>query len=72
MIIDIEWHVSSGLVSTLIEDPLTLQKTLIVPSDHLAACKKQGIPTRGNAAGNTKDFTDLSGENDQVPASNHG
>lgn len=66
----IEWHVASGLTMTVIEAPLALQQKLPysdIPADHLAVCKAQGQPTAGNAAGNTKDYFDLTGENRSVP-----
>ncbi|KAK4964486.1 hypothetical protein LTR66_012268 [Elasticomyces elasticus] len=59
----IEWHVTSGLVATMIEAPLELQKTLSIPEDHLQLCKNSNTPASGNAAGNTVNFLDLSGEN---------
>ncbi|KAK2601803.1 hypothetical protein QQS21_004687 [Conoideocrella luteorostrata] len=62
----IEWHMSQGLVMTMIEAPTMLQD-LKIPRDHLAACHAGGVPTKGNAAGNTKDVLDLSGENTSVP-----
>ncbi|KAG4220106.1 hypothetical protein PC116_g31415, partial [Phytophthora cactorum] len=67
----IEWHVASGLrprltphptVATFVEAPLDLQKTLTLPKDHLDACAADNIPTTGNAAANTADFLDLTGE----------
>ncbi|CAJ2511680.1 Uu.00g073050.m01.CDS01 [Anthostomella pinea] len=59
----IEWHVSSGLIATMVEAPLDLQNTISIPSDHLEACAAQNIATVGNAAANTANFLDLSGEN---------
>ncbi|KAI4198922.1 MAG: hypothetical protein LQ350_004987 [Teloschistes chrysophthalmus] len=80
----IEWHVSSGLMATMIEAPLALQQQLSlpqspstspnpqtndnasalpIPPSHLSACTQQGVPIAGNAAGNTLDLLDLSGEN---------
>lgn len=48
----------------MIEAPLDLQASnLTIPQDHLAACAAQSIPTAGNAAGNTVDVFDLTGEN---------
>lgn len=47
----------------MIEAPLDLQKSITIPEDHLAVCASQGLPTAGNAAGNTKDLSDLKGEN---------
>lgn len=57
----IEWHVVSGLIATFVEAPTELQSTLKIPDDHLNACKKLGVPTEGNAAGNTEDLYDLAG-----------
>ncbi|KAI1826942.1 multicopper oxidase [Xylaria intraflava] len=59
----IEWHITSGLLATMVEAPLELQKTIKIPQGHLDACNAQNIPTLGNAAGNTVDFTDLQGQN---------
>ncbi|KAK0626772.1 multicopper like protein, partial [Immersiella caudata] len=59
----IEWHVQSGLMATFVEAPLDLQKSLKVPDDHYAACRAGGVPTMGNAAGNTVDLLDLNGQN---------
>lgn len=50
----------------MIEAPLDLQKTLTLPDDHIAACKAGDTPYAGNAAGNTKDLLDLSGQNKAV------
>ncbi|KAI8948498.1 Cupredoxin [Xylaria longipes] len=59
----IEWHVTSGLIATMIEAPLALQQTLTIPQDHLDVCAAQQIATTGNAAGNTVGFTNLEGQN---------
>ncbi|OMP82929.1 Iron transport multicopper oxidase FET3 [Diplodia seriata] len=61
----IEWHVASGLIATMISAPLDLQSSLSnnIPADHWRACSAAGTPTAGNAAGNTVDYLDLSGEN---------
>ena len=45
----------------MIEAPTALQNSLAVPQDHFDACKAQNIPIVGNAAGNDKDFLDLTG-----------
>ncbi|KAF7558345.1 hypothetical protein G7046_g5811 [Stylonectria norvegica] len=60
----IEWHVMSGLIATFVEDPLELQKTLSIPEDHLKACSAANMPTKGNAAANTEDYLDLTGQNE--------
>lgn len=61
----IEWHVASGLTATMIERPLDIQRQLSgkIPEDHLKVCEAGSVPTAGNAAGNTRDLLDLSGEN---------
>ncbi|KAH0525281.1 hypothetical protein TsFJ059_007670 [Trichoderma semiorbis] len=59
----IEWHVASGLLATFVEAPLEIQKQFTIPDDHLAVCDAAGTPSKGNAAANTVDFLDLSGEN---------
>lgn len=63
----IEWHTSTGLISTLVEAPLDLQSSLKVPEDHFKVCQAQAIPTAGNAAGNTVDLFDLTGEDAPPP-----
>lgn len=59
----IEWHVDSGLTATMIEAPLELQASLVIPQDHIDACNIDGTPVKGNAAGNTVNLLDLTGEN---------
>ncbi|KAF2216219.1 hypothetical protein CERZMDRAFT_81369 [Cercospora zeae-maydis SCOH1-5] len=61
----LEWHLATGLVATMVEAPLTLQETLTVPQNHYDACSAAvpPVPFAGNAAGNTKDALDLTGQN---------
>ncbi|PQE29797.1 multicopper oxidase protein [Rutstroemia sp. NJR-2017a WRK4] len=59
----IEWHVNQGLIATMIEAPLELQKSLVIPESHIKACQAGGISYTGNAAGNTVDLLDLKGAN---------
>jgi iron transport multicopper oxidase len=40
-----------------------MQKSLNIPKDHYEACKTLGVPTAGNAAGNTVNPYDLTGAN---------
>lgn len=47
----------------MIEAPEELQKSLVIPQEHLQVCREQGLPTSGNAAGNTKALLDLTGAN---------
>ncbi|KAK3939678.1 Cupredoxin [Diplogelasinospora grovesii] len=64
----IEWHVEAGLTATMIVAPDQMQSrssTIHIPGDHVDACRRQGIPTQGNAAGNTQDFLNLTGANTQ-------
>ncbi|CAI4212785.1 unnamed protein product [Parascedosporium putredinis] len=63
----IEWHVVSGLVATFIEAPEQLQEMVTIPKDHLRACADGNVPTKGNAAGHTRDLLDLSGQNTPPP-----
>lgn len=54
----------AGLTATIIEAPQDIQEQQpSIPSDMLAICRSQDIPTAGNAAGNTKDFLNLTGAN---------
>ena len=63
----IEWHMDSGLAATMIEAPAVLQNQTTIPEDFMNACSVGGIQTSGNAAGNTEDFLDLTGQNKMVP-----
>ncbi|ANB12409.1 ferroxidase FET3 [Sugiyamaella lignohabitans] len=63
----IEWHLFQGLALVLVEAPVQLQQTLQIPDDHYAVCDKVNVSSKGNAAGNSIDFFDLSGQNKQVP-----
>ncbi|KAE8367391.1 Cupredoxin [Aspergillus caelatus] len=62
----IEWHMDAGLAVVLVEAPLDLQQTLTIPEDHWQACDASNTLKRGNAAGNTEDFYDLTGANTSV------
>jgi len=64
-----EWHITAGLTVTFIEAPIQLQSQSI-SAQSLANCKAQGVPTAGNAAGNTKNHFDLTGANTQLPPLN--
>ena len=60
----IEWHVEAGLTATFIEAPTQLQALkLYIPVSHRDVCTAQGIPMKGNAAGNTANYGDLTGAN---------
>jgi len=59
----IEWHVDQGLIATMVEAPLDIQKSLTLPQDHIDACSVGNVPHAGNAAANTVDYLDLRGQN---------
>ncbi|SCU85732.1 LADA_0D09296g1_1 [Lachancea dasiensis] len=63
----IEWHLTQGLAIVLIEDPLSIQAShgQQLTDNHKNVCKNVGIPTKGNAAGNSQDYMNLAGENVQ-------
>ncbi|KAK9320654.1 multicopper oxidase-domain-containing protein [Lipomyces orientalis] len=58
----IEWHLQQGLALTLVEAPAEIQAQQVIPDDHYAACKAGGYAYEGNAAGNTVNLFDLTGE----------
>ena len=68
-----EWHVEAGLTLTFIEAPTQLKaQGLYIPTSHKDVCAAQGIAMKGNAAGNKKNFLDLTGENTSPPLQNWG
>jgi iron transport multicopper oxidase len=67
-----EWHVGMGLSATIIEAPDRIQRTITIPQNHILACNAQCLPTRGNAAGNTVNHTDLTGANIAPPTAPKG
>jgi iron transport multicopper oxidase len=54
---------ASGLAVVMVEAPLELQSSLQVPKNHYDVCAAGNTPVVGNAAGNTKDYLDLTGAN---------
>lgn len=60
-----EWHIEGGLTATIIEAPEELQRSQkVIPPGMGQICNSQGIPMTGNAAGNSKDYLNLTGQND--------
>ncbi|MCJ1393552.1 hypothetical protein MMC18_006427 [Xylographa bjoerkii] len=55
----IEWHVEAGLSATMVEAPEVLQAQQRIPPEGFETCVSDGVPTRGNAVGNTVDWLDL-------------
>ncbi|KAJ5647213.1 Multicopper oxidasetype 2 [Penicillium lividum] len=67
----VEWHVSAGLMATIIEAPETFpQSENPPPQSHYNVCAAYPNPISGNAAG--KNGLDLSGANTNVPTEEHG
>ncbi|PMD53154.1 multicopper oxidase [Hyaloscypha bicolor E] len=65
----LEWHVEAGLTATFIEAPTQLQALkLYIPVSHRTVCANQSIAMKGNAAGNTADYTNMNGQNTLVSA----
>ncbi|KAK4995558.1 hypothetical protein LTR66_004652 [Elasticomyces elasticus] len=58
-----DWHAELGLAMTLIEAPKQLQSTQSINPAMAFLCKAQGIPTAGNAGGNTVNWLDMSNAN---------
>ncbi|CAI4695601.1 AVN_HP_G0082750.mRNA.1.CDS.1 [Saccharomyces cerevisiae] len=63
----IEWHLLQGLGLVLVEDPFGIQDahSQQISENHLEVCQSCSVATEGNAAANTLDLTDLTGENVQ-------
>ncbi|AMD20886.1 HDR144Wp [Eremothecium sinecaudum] len=66
----IEWHMMQGLSLTLVEAPLDIQNTASqqLTDSSLGVCANVGMRHLGNAAGNSDDIFDLTGENVQAKA----
>ncbi|KAJ9634398.1 ferroxidase fet3 [Knufia peltigerae] len=64
----IDWHLEQGLALVMIEAPEDIQETHKIPQQQYDICRAAGVPVEGNAAANTKDFLDLSGQNRQKPS----
>ncbi|CAK9440230.1 uncharacterized protein LODBEIA_P43300 [Lodderomyces beijingensis] len=64
----IEWHLDQGLAMVLVENPNAIinNSTQQLTENHIDICKKVGVSYQGNAAANTANYLDLSGENVQV------
>lgn len=56
-------HMASGLAVTMVEAPSELQASLKVPKNHYDVCAAGNTPVVGNAAGNTRNYLDLTGAN---------
>ena len=58
IVIQIDWHLSSGLAAVFIEAPEKFQENTVVPQTIFDHCKYWGLPTSGNVVGlnSTTDF----------------
>ncbi|KAG7891755.1 hypothetical protein KL936_001698 [Ogataea polymorpha] len=61
----IEWHLTQGLALTLVEDPLGIQANETLTDNWKQICENVNVAYTGNAAGNDKDYFDLTGQNVQ-------
>lgn len=55
------------MAATFVEAPLELQKQQYVPYYSQENCLRQNLPIAGNAAGNTHDYTNLTGAVTSAP-----
>lgn len=62
----IDWHLMQGLAMSLIEALLETQQRTTIPDDHWATYAAANMSDRGNAAGNTQNLLDLTGQNKQL------
>lgn len=59
---------SKGLLATIVEDPLSIQASQeTITSQMQSICKSQNIPLFGNAARNSQNYTNLTGQNTVAP-----
>ena len=56
-----------GLALTLVEAPGQIQERVSVTGEQFGVCRAAGIPYKGNAAGNSENFLDLTGQSMQKP-----
>lgn len=64
----IEWHLEQGLALVFVEAPEEIQANASqqLTADHISNCQVGGVNVKANAAGNTEDFLDLTGQNLQL------
>mmetsp|Transcript_5883 Transcript_5883/g.5812 ORF Transcript_5883/g.5812 Transcript_5883/m.5812 type:complete len:619 (-) Transcript_5883:362-2218(-) len=64
----IDWHLLQGLALVFVESPLQIQadSRQELQEDVKKHCEMLDMPYKGNAAGNSKDYLDLTGQNVQV------
>lgn len=67
----IEWHMSQGLALVMVEAPTEIKQRQTVPLNHVHMCETGELPVAGNAAADTHNWLDLSGQNLQAPGIPH-
>lgn len=68
-----EWHVVGGMTVTFIEAPAELVASKpYIPGSHRTVCDNYGISRKGNAAGNSKNWLDLTGAHTSASTNNWG
>ncbi|CAI7624527.1 unnamed protein product [Penicillium manginii] len=63
----IDWHLMQGLAMSFIEAPKQIQEQLSLSDSQVSVCKAADVAYEGNAAANTDDLLDLTGQNRQLP-----
>lgn len=61
----IEWHLVQGLAIVLVEDPTGIQSEQSVTDNWKKVCEGVNVPYEGNAAANTENYLDITGQNVQ-------
>lgn len=59
----IDWHMMQGLAITFVEVPFAIEDKVSISQSQIDVCEAAGISWEGNAAGNTEDYWDLTGQN---------
>jgi len=68
-----EWHVESGMTATFLEAlPELVASAPYIPVSHRDTCTNHGIPRKGNAAGNSINWLNMTGANNDPPANYWG
>lgn len=58
-----DWHLAEGMAAVFVDGPEDIvAHNGPIPRDHLEMCRKVGMATKGNAAGNTRNWFNLTGE----------
>ncbi|KAL3240129.1 ferroxidase FET5 [Nakaseomyces bracarensis] len=57
----VDWHLEQGLAAIFVESPLILQERETLSQNYLDVCSAAGMPNKGNAAGISEDWLDLTG-----------